>query len=571
MTAVGRRPAMEADASPASRPGSRRERLLLALTAALAIVCVALAATLAVVTAMRAELKQDAVTGDGSPRENVEGRALPAVETGQGPCVTPGCVTVAHRLLRYRQPAASPCQDFHEHACGGWLRQVRQLGLADGDKDYAANVDPRQGAVNWKLQHLLTSAKYESLPEFLTAQQLYKSCLRGTPGNDAEVHLSVEHVFSQLLGGFRSAANWSQQPVELTQVLVQLHQLLGAPLFELRQERDPYDRRRWAFVLTPPDIGPLRGTGWQRRALRAATPRTWRTLNRLSAARQRRPSASASASSSTDDDLPQQIDGSHLFLLQQNAASEDHIQNSMEFFKEYIHAGNHSSEFNSTDVDDMKNFLSSMAMITPSHREKVEMEIHGEQVYVNPMTVDDLESEYTFVNWTVLLSEALSANVSSSDIVYVPFPGYLDDLDMKIELLPAHTIHNGLLLMYRMDYLSAMADMLAPAPAAQLKDMCLDLTKDMYPVPVAGMFVRDAGRGRLQQLKDEVSVLLNDIKTVLTTSIERKAAAEPSPVYSMALRKLRSLRSLLVASPSFWSDEFIAQNTPPCPVWRGRV
>ncbi|XP_037068174.1 membrane metallo-endopeptidase-like 1 isoform X2 [Pollicipes pollicipes] len=237
----------------------------------------------------------------------------------------------------------------------------------------------------------------------------------------------------------------------------------------------------------------------------------------------------------------------------------------MEFFKEYIHAGNHSSEFNSTDVDDMKNFLSSMAMITPSHREKVEMEIHGEQVYVNPMTVDDLESEYTFVNWTVLLSEALSANVSSSDIVYVPFPGYLDDLDMKIELLPAHTIHNGLLLMYRMDYLSAMADMLAPAPATQLKDMCLDLTKDMYPVPVAGMFVRDAGRGRLQQLKDEVSVLLNDIKTVLTTSIERKAAAEPSPVYSMALRKLRSLRSLLVASPSFWSDEFIAQNTPTLP------
>uniref|UniRef100_A0A4W4HEI0 Membrane metallo-endopeptidase-like 1 n=1 Tax=Electrophorus electricus TaxID=8005 RepID=A0A4W4HEI0_ELEEL len=38
-------------------------------------------------------------------------------------CMTPDCVTAAARLLQNMDPRVDPCQNFYQHACGGWLER----------------------------------------------------------------------------------------------------------------------------------------------------------------------------------------------------------------------------------------------------------------------------------------------------------------------------------------------------------------------------------------------------------------------------------------------------------------
>lgn len=39
-------------------------------------------------------------------------------------CESKGCLAAASSLLGTMDPTADPCEDFHQYACGGWLRET---------------------------------------------------------------------------------------------------------------------------------------------------------------------------------------------------------------------------------------------------------------------------------------------------------------------------------------------------------------------------------------------------------------------------------------------------------------
>ena len=40
------------------------------------------------------------------------------------PCDDSDCLHAASSLLGAMDPTANPCEDFHQYACGGWLRET---------------------------------------------------------------------------------------------------------------------------------------------------------------------------------------------------------------------------------------------------------------------------------------------------------------------------------------------------------------------------------------------------------------------------------------------------------------
>ena len=53
------------------------------------------------------------------------------------------------------------------------------------------------------------------------------------------------------------------------------------------------------------------------------------------------------------------------------------------------------------------------------------------------------------VNWTHLLRETVSPDISKADDVCVSFPTYMVDLDLMLSIFSPRIVHNVILLMYR--------------------------------------------------------------------------------------------------------------------------
>lgn len=82
---------------------STQEKVLLVVLALMAITLVVLASLLAVKDSTIKHLQQqDKAT--------------------QGVCLTPECITIASSLLNTMDRNISPCKDFYQYACGGWIK-----------------------------------------------------------------------------------------------------------------------------------------------------------------------------------------------------------------------------------------------------------------------------------------------------------------------------------------------------------------------------------------------------------------------------------------------------------------
>ncbi|KAG7478431.1 hypothetical protein MATL_G00080490 [Megalops atlanticus] len=88
-------------------------------------------------------------------------------------CVTPECVTAASRLLRNMDPAAEPCQNFYQYACGGWL--ARQV-IPDPSSRYSV-FDILRDELEVVLKGVLEAESKVDRDAFRKAKTLYSSCM----------------------------------------------------------------------------------------------------------------------------------------------------------------------------------------------------------------------------------------------------------------------------------------------------------------------------------------------------------------------------------------------------------
>ncbi|XP_067826373.1 membrane metallo-endopeptidase-like 1 isoform X3 [Heptranchias perlo] len=88
-------------------------------------------------------------------------------------CTTTGCVAAAARIIQNMDPSASPCEDFYQYACGGWLN--RHI-IPETSSRYSI-FDILRDELEIILKGVLERPVDGDRDAFKKAKQLYKSCI----------------------------------------------------------------------------------------------------------------------------------------------------------------------------------------------------------------------------------------------------------------------------------------------------------------------------------------------------------------------------------------------------------
>lgn len=94
-----------------------------------------------------------------------------------GTCQTPGCINAASRILDYMDPTIKPCEDFYKFACGNFLNSTVI-------PDYETTISTFQITRDKLQEQLRMLIEEESRPDepepFSIAKNLYKICMNET-------------------------------------------------------------------------------------------------------------------------------------------------------------------------------------------------------------------------------------------------------------------------------------------------------------------------------------------------------------------------------------------------------
>lgn len=94
--------------------------------------------------------------------------------SSQNPCLTPGCVKAAARILSNMDESVNPCDDFYKFACGGW---IEQHSIPD-DKTSVSVFSDVEDSLNLKLRVLMEKPVKDSEPEFIKMiKQMHTTCM----------------------------------------------------------------------------------------------------------------------------------------------------------------------------------------------------------------------------------------------------------------------------------------------------------------------------------------------------------------------------------------------------------
>lgn len=200
------------------------ERALCAATAAMLVLCLIMSISLALMslrssrgdhshsgasptaqhlvnddlTKEQSVIASEAAASSSSNRLDKTGKFLrPNKMTGKmngtdGVCTTKGCVRAASDLIKNMNEDVSPCDDFYQFACGGWIKNQ----VIPDDRTTVSVFSLLQDELNHKLRVLVEAPGVADEPPFFESMRnLYRSCLNLTAiekAGDTPLHLALK-------------------------------------------------------------------------------------------------------------------------------------------------------------------------------------------------------------------------------------------------------------------------------------------------------------------------------------------------------------------------------------------
>uniref|UniRef100_A0A8D2D4D0 endothelin-converting enzyme 1 n=1 Tax=Sciurus vulgaris TaxID=55149 RepID=A0A8D2D4D0_SCIVU len=130
----------------------------------------------------------------------------PATDPTHSTCLTEACIRVAGKILESIDRGVSPCEDFYQFSCGGW---IRRNPLPDGRSrwnTFNSLWDQNQAI----LKHLLENTTFNSSSEAeRKTQRFYLSCLQVERIEGAGSSATDETSLTRL-GGWNITGPWDQ-------------------------------------------------------------------------------------------------------------------------------------------------------------------------------------------------------------------------------------------------------------------------------------------------------------------------------------------------------------------------
>ncbi|KAH9507107.1 NEDD8 protease nep2 [Dermatophagoides farinae] len=137
-------------------------------------------------------------------------------------CLTQGCVRAASELITNMNENVSPCDDFYQFACGGWIKNQ----VIPDDRTTVSVFSLLQDELNHKLRVLVESKGTPEEPEFFDSMRnMYRSCLNLTAiekAGDTPLHLALKRF-----GGWPVVVgqNWNGSNFNWIDILIKFREL----------------------------------------------------------------------------------------------------------------------------------------------------------------------------------------------------------------------------------------------------------------------------------------------------------------------------------------------------------
>lgn len=186
-----------------------------------------------------------------APTSAPHGTSPPAQATQPEVCTTKECVTAAANLIESLDERVSPCDDFHQFACGGWEanRQIPESRSRYSSFSSMGDVIDRQ------LRVLLESPSSGGEESYIQkAKDFYAACV----DYDHVTSLGPAPVrqFLQELGGWPLVTSgWSDMTFALDELLVKVNKYNILPVVWLYVDTDLMNPSTVKIALDQPDFG----------------------------------------------------------------------------------------------------------------------------------------------------------------------------------------------------------------------------------------------------------------------------------------------------------------------------
>ncbi|KAK3747470.1 hypothetical protein RRG08_015581 [Elysia crispata] len=154
----------------------------------------------------------------------------------EGTCLTDDCVKAASRLKGYMDETKSPCDNFYEYACGGWMRK-ETLSPTETMRDTSTIVEED---FNRNMRYLLEERISKDNQDYeIKPREFYRGCMNLARIDDRGSKPFLEFLAS--VGEFPTLAedwNETQADFSLEKTIINMAKLGETPLFSIVIDRD---------------------------------------------------------------------------------------------------------------------------------------------------------------------------------------------------------------------------------------------------------------------------------------------------------------------------------------------
>ncbi|XP_052772647.1 endothelin-converting enzyme 1-like isoform X5 [Mya arenaria] len=347
-------------------------------------------------------------------------------------CESPGCLSAASSILSAMDPSADPCEDFHQYACGGWLRETPippGYPMWDRFQELAYK--------NWfMLKTFIETHKMDGGAQ-KKVRDFYRSCMAESQVSRAETLSEFRSLLTNVTSGGGAGAlpgaGTTHQKWDMTGTLLSIHKLNTWPLFQVMigpDERNPNVN----IIKIEAGHSPFPYNIFKQEAERALNERSSNntdSVNGTDPDATSQPQVNGTKIEMTDnktDSTNPEYNIDTTDTPEPTTTKKAHIkdthphptENVTELVRDYLRE---TTELLQALWDQTKeqaekeaqNILELEKQLSLAH--DIELHIHNRTQAYNAMAVKDLQSKCTMINWSSYINSLLSAGSEAVPVV----------------------------------------------------------------------------------------------------------------------------------------------------------
>lgn len=536
--------------------------------------------TILVTSYLRLENRLSAVHGRAFVTDNLGGDSLVTISANtsqnQEVCLSVECIEVASRILTSIDESVDPCDDMARFACGGWSSKMVNT---PNSKEMVMVLENMQMRIDHRLKLALQNPPDPSdFDGYIKIRKYFSSCME--ENQDESRLTSVGRIVQQLgqLIPLSAMNNTKPEGLDLTELLKQIIEHNGAPLFDVAIQVDDRNTSRYVLSIGLPrhsGIMPQFYSNMPKDLLDLANSKT--NFQKSSVNSNEDHSRTKRQNRKIFDDLidetgeipfiddPMFVTPDALGFFQGNGSFLTSIQQmsreqkTMATFRVLRDVGafkSFSDEEYMADEASLKQWIHLIDSLTPSDREK-KLRLQSARI-LNYFTVDELQKRFNFINWTSIIQHSIGENVNFDDIV-VHYPEVLEKIDDLIKnTTEKRTVHNALILLTVRDLL---LELFKPPPGIEKWQFCIQAVKGGFGEVLSSIYLQQFTQHQLDNYKIKAKEMFEALKETIVDTI-RESDWLDTISRQNAVRKAKNLRSNLVSPDIYFNETFLEDLVP---------